>query len=398
MRRPCCADAHRLPRLRRAANVRPLMRLLDRYLLRELLLPLAYCLGGFLISFIAFDLFNSITDLQRANLSAVDILEYYLHRTPEFLVASYVMPMSLLLALLYALTTHARHNELTAMRAAAIPLWRITLPYFAVGLLFSLAVFLLNEKLVPDGLDAAERLKSRHADAQSKDAQRVWKRSVFFINQVENRRWTIGAYHLQQNFLWNPQVEWRRNDGALVRVSAERARWFRRQWVFTNVVQYEFSSGVEAPTITKLDSLIVPGLTETPRMIKSEIKISSLDNLRALRRVQLTMGEILDYLRLHPQLEKQKRDSLETMLHSRFAAPLICLVVVLIAVPFGALPGRRNVFVGVASSVGICFVFFVMKEFSLALGSSGFVAPWLAAWTPNVFFTATGLVLMWRVR
>lgn len=374
------------------------MRLLDRYLLRELLLPLAYCLGGFLISFIAFDLFNSISDLQRANLSAVDILEYYLHRTPEFLVASYVMPMSLLLALLYALTTHARHNELTAMRAAAIPLWRITLPYFAVGLLFSAGVFLLNEKLVPDGLDAAERLKASHADAQSKDAQRVWKRSVFFINPVENRRWTIGAFHLRYNFMWNPQVEWRRNDGALVRVSAERARWFHRQWVFTNVVQYEFPAGVEAPAITKFDSLIVPGLTETPRMIKSEIKISGLDGLRALRRIQLTSAEILDYLRLHPQLEKQKRDALETMLHSRFAAPLICLVVVLIAVPFGATPGRRNVFVGVASSVGICFVFFVMKEFSLVLGSSGFVTPWLAAWTPNAFFTATGLVLMWRVR
>ncbi len=374
------------------------MRLLDRYLLRELLLPLAYCLGGFLISFIAFDLFNSISDLQRANLSAGDILLYYLHRTPEFLVASYVMPMSLLLALLYALSTHARHHELTAMRAAAIPLWRIALPYFAVGLLFSGAVFLLNEKLVPDGLENAERLKTDRADAQSKDAQKIWKRSVFFHNPVENRRWTIGAYHLQKNILWNPQVEWRRNDGALVRVSAERALWFRRQWVFTNVVQYEFPAGVEVPSITKLESLIVPGLTETPRMIKSEIKISGLDGLRALRKTQLTTGEILDYLRLHPQLEPQKRASLETMLHTRFAAPLICLVVVLIAVPFGAAPGRRNVFVGVASSVGICFAFFVMKEFALALGSSGFVAPWLAAWTPNAVFTATGLALMWRVR
>ena len=374
------------------------MRLLDRYLLRELLLPLAYCLGGFLISFIAFDLFNSVSDLQRANLSPGDIFQYYLHRTPEFLVASYVMPMSLLLALLYALSTHARHHELTAMRAAAIPLWRITLPYFAVGLLFSAAVFFINEKLLPDGLEAADRLKSSRADAQSKEAQKVWKRSVFFNNPVENRRWTIGAYHLQQNFLWNPQVEWRRNDGALVRVSAERARWFHRQWVFTNVVQYEFPAGVEVPSITKLDSLIVPGLTETPRMIKSEIKISGLDNLRALRRTQLTSAEILDYLRLHPQLERQRRDQLETMLHSRFATPLICLVVVLIAVPFGALPGRRNVFVGVASSVGICFVFFVMKEFSVAFGSSGFVPPWLAAWTPNAVFTATGLALMWRVR
>lgn len=374
------------------------MRLLDRYLLRELLLPLVYCLGGFLISFIAFDLFNSIADLQRVNLSPADILQYYLHRTPEFLVASYVMPMSLLLALLYALTTHARHHELTAMRAAAIPLWRITLPYFAVGLIFSGAVFFLNEKLVPEGIEAADRLKTRRADDQSKEAQRIWKRSVFFINPVDNRRWTIGAFNLQQNIMWHPQIDWRREDGTLMRVTAERARWFQRQWVFTNVMQYEFTTDLSAPAITKLDSLTLPGLTETPRVIRSEIKISGIDSLRSLRKTQLTSAEILDYLRLHPQLERKKRDSLETMLHSRFAAPLICLVVVLIAVPFGAQTGRRNVFVGVASSVGICFVFFVMKEFAVALGSGGYVPPWLAAWTPNALFAATGLVLMWRVR
>ena len=46
------------------------MRLLDRYLLRELLLPLAYCLLGFLISFIAFDLFSSIAEFQKNNLTA----------------------------------------------------------------------------------------------------------------------------------------------------------------------------------------------------------------------------------------------------------------------------------------------------------------------------------------
>jgi lipopolysaccharide export system permease protein len=375
------------------------MRLLDRYLLRELLLPLTYCLGGFLISFIAFDLFNSIADLQKYKLTPGDVLEYYLHKTPEFLVTSYVMPMSLLLALLYALTTHARHNELTAMRAAAIPLLRITAPYFAVGVAFSLLVFYVNEQLVPDGVEAAELIKSRHETDQSKELQKVWKRNVFFQNPADNRGWRIGAYHMQQNVMWNPQFDWRREDGTRLRISAERARWKHRQWVFTNVEQLEFSAEADAlPIITKLETLTVPELTETPRVIKSEIKISSLDSLRSLRKTQLSSSEILNYLRLHPGLERKKQNSLETMLHSRLAAPWICLVVVFIAVPFGALPGRRNVFVGVASSVGICFAFFVMKDLALALGSGGYVPPWIAAWTPNALFAVTGLVLMWRVR
>src|SRR4051812_4278067 len=170
------------------------MRLLDRYLLRELLLPLAYCLGGFLISFIAFDLFSSLGEFQRAHLSAGDILEYYIDRTPEFLVGSYLMPMSLLLGLLYSLSNHARHNELTAMRAAAIPLWRIALPYFVVGTLFSLLVFYVNEQLEPEGAEAAERVMSRHAPEQSKASEKIWKRNRYFFNPLANRTWRIGAY------------------------------------------------------------------------------------------------------------------------------------------------------------------------------------------------------------
>jgi lipopolysaccharide export system permease protein len=375
------------------------MRLLDRYLLRELLLPLVYCLGGFLISFIIFDLLGSVDDFQKKNLTGADIVEYYIDRTPEFLVSSYVVPMSLLLAMLYALTNHARHNELTAMRAAAIPLWRITVPYFAIGIFFSAMLFYVNEQVLPTGAEAAERVLSRHALDQPKAVEKAWKRNVFFLNPLANRTWRIGAYHLQQNVMWNPQFDWRRPDGSRVQLIAERARWFDHHWVFTNVEQLEFSAAIDAlPNISRTNETIFEELTETPRIIKSEIKISGIESLKSLRKTQLSSLEILDYLKLHPRLERKKYNSLRTMLHSRLATPWICLVVVFIAVPFGSLPGRRNVFVGVASSIFICFAFFIMKELTIALGSSGYAPPWLAAWLPNVLFATSGMVLLWRVR
>ena len=99
------------------------MRLLDRYLLRELLVPLAYCLGGFLIFYIAFDLIFQINRFLDAHLLFWDIVEYYVVTLPELLVEQ-VLPVSLLLALLYATTNHSRYNELTAIRAAGVGLWR----------------------------------------------------------------------------------------------------------------------------------------------------------------------------------------------------------------------------------------------------------------------------------
>lgn len=73
-------------------------------------------------------------------------------------------------------------------------------------------------------------------------------------------------------------------------------------------------------------------------------------------------------------------------------------MVVLIAIPFGAAFGRRNVFVGVASSIGICLAYYFLLLGSLALGSGGYLPAWLGAWLPNVSFGLAGLWLTTRVR
>src|SRR5215831_13719039 len=122
-----------------------LMRLLDRYLLRELLVPFGYCLAGFLIFFIAADVFGHMAGFQTQKLRGADVAEYYFAGLPAMLAKYYLLPISLLLALLYALTNHSRHHEITAIRAAGVSLFRLCMPYFAVGILASLALFALNE-------------------------------------------------------------------------------------------------------------------------------------------------------------------------------------------------------------------------------------------------------------
>src|SRR6187401_268652 len=127
------------------------MRLLDRYLLRELMVPFAYCLAGFLIFWISFDLFARMSEFQKLHLKARDLVELYTVTAPSILVT--VLPIAFLLALLYALTQHARHHELTAIRAAGVSLARLSVPYVAVGFILSLVVFAMSEFWVPQSND-----------------------------------------------------------------------------------------------------------------------------------------------------------------------------------------------------------------------------------------------------
>src|SRR5437667_6728166 len=157
------------------------MRLLDRYLLRELLTPFAYCLAGILIFWISFDLYSELNEFQKNRLNGLDVVEYYLVQLPQMLVFP-LLPAVLLLALLYSLTNHARFNELTAMRAAGISLWRLSLPYIAVGLLLSLTSATLNEFWAPQSAEAAQEILMRHTSAPVQAFQRQWERHVAFTN------------------------------------------------------------------------------------------------------------------------------------------------------------------------------------------------------------------------
>src|SRR5690348_7803736 len=159
------------------------MRLLDRYLFRELLAPLAICLAGFLIFWISFSLFNDLQKLQDAKLHLLDVIEYSIALTPDFLVTA--IPVALLLALLYALTHHSRHNEITAMRAAGVSLWRICIPYFVVGFFASAVLFALNEFAVPRGADWADQILNRYV--QKNDVVKNKQQILGFQNDRAHR-------------------------------------------------------------------------------------------------------------------------------------------------------------------------------------------------------------------
>jgi lipopolysaccharide export system permease protein len=372
------------------------MRLLDRYLFRELFTPMAYCLGGFLIFWVSYDLFTELEELQGHKLHLLDVLGYCTARTPEFLVT--ILPVALLLALLYTLTNHARHNEITAMRAAGVSLWRICAPYFVVGLVASAALFALNEILAPRSAAWADRILHRYVASPDDAAAHNGQHGVYF-NARARRTWYYTEYHAKAAEMIGPNVGWFLPDGSWREISADRAVRTNGVWTFfSNVVERERTrqSVPEIPVLAT-NVLAMPQFDESPGDIERDIRFSQYERLNS-RKLNIPLAELWGFLQAHPDLPRVQASVWRTKFDGRLAAPWTCLVVVLIAIPFGAASGRRNLFFGVAGSIFICFGFFVIQQFSLAFGSGGYLPPWLAAWLPNMVFAGTGLALMARVR
>lgn len=373
------------------------MRLLDRYLLRELLEPLAYCLGGFVVFWVAFDLFEQLDRFQANRMRTGEVIEYYAVRLPEFVVTA--LPMALLLALLYALSRHARHHEITAIRAAGVSVWRLAAPYFGVGLAAGAVLFSLNEWCVPDAAERAEQIKRRRSP-EAETQQREVARQVGFTNERERRAWQIAEFNFRTGEMLKPKVIEFFADGSQRWLDAERAGRMHGVWTFFNVRQYQVAAGANAlPTlILQTNALARPDFTETPEEIRSELKISRRLGGRVERAADVPLRELLDYLRFHPRPTRADRSWLYTKLHARLAMPWTCVIVVLVALPVGLATGRRNLFVGVAGSIVICFGYFVVGQLGIALGTGGRLPPWLAGWLANGLFGLGGLWWTARLR
>ena len=369
------------------------VRLFDRYLLRELLTPLAYCLGGFLVFWISFSLFARLDDLQEAKLHLLDVIELCVAWMPECLVT--VLPIGLLLALLYALTHHARHNEITALRAAGVSLWRLCVPYLIVGFVASIALFALNEIGVPRSTEWADRILDRYVHK----ADHAQNQYHGFSNARANRVWIFNEYHPQTaEMSGSIVVNWTFPDGSIQKLYADRAVYSESGWTFYNVREFrQTNETASVVPFLQTNVLVMPTFDETPAEIENEIRMSEYESLHS-RKLNVPLSVLWEYLRRHPNLPRAEAAEWRTKFYGRLAEPWTCLVVVLIAIPFGVASGRRNLFVGVAGSVFICFTFFVLQQVGLALGTGGYLPAWLAAWLPNLAFAVAGLLLTLRVR
>ena len=372
------------------------MRLHDRYLFRELLTPLAYCLGGFLVFWVAYFFFSEIDTMQEHQLRLLDCAEYAAAMMPGFLIL--VLPIALLLALLYALTQHSRHHELTALRAAGVSLWRLCAPYFIVGTAAGGIYFGMNEIVVPRCANWTEEILSRHVQVENNPKEKTHFTKTGFRTAHANRIWQIGDYDAVTRIILNPNVAWPLPDGSQRQLVAERAGRTNNVWIFSNVKMFTQSPHGSLVPAGATNLIAMPEFDETPRQILSSLKMNDSQTLLVSHNADIPLKDLRDYFKFHPDMPKDVAAKLLTKYYGRLALPWTCLVVVFIAIPFGAQSGRRNLFFGVAGSIFICFSYFVLQQVSLTFGASGILPAWLAAWLPNLFFATAGTILIVRTR
>ena len=123
------------------------MKILSRYILREHVGPFTFALTALTSLMILNFISRQFGELVGKGLPASVIAEFFLLSIP-FTVAL-TLPMSVLVAVLYAFSRLAAENEVTALKASGVSPWRLVTPALVAGVLMSLVLLAFNDQVLP---------------------------------------------------------------------------------------------------------------------------------------------------------------------------------------------------------------------------------------------------------
>ena len=362
--------------------------LLDIYLARQY----ARILGMTTIGMLGLFYISTFIDLSdkwfKGQTTLGQLGEYLFWSTPQFL--SYVIALAVLLSCLVTIGLLTKNSELIVMRACGISLYRTSLPLVAFGLLASVILFGLEERVLATSNRYADRL--RHVI-------RTGSPQTF---GVLNRKWIVGRngeiYHYQY---YDPR---RRELNSLSVFDFDTQQQSIRSRLFANKARYEvsdtgaqphwrledgwsreFSHETEVKNFAQFPTHALP--LEPPDYFVTEAREPDLMNFGQLREyiseLRASGYNVLDH---------------EVGLHRKIAFPFVTLVMTLIAVPFAVTTGRRGAMYGVGIGIVLALVYWTMISVFAAIGGAGLIDPVLAAWAPNVIFGAAAAFLLLTVR
>ncbi len=317
---------------------------------------------------------KDILALDQNALSAV--ASYLLHRLPATMAT--FLPMSLLLAILLSLTELSYRNELVAIWASGISPARLILFLTPVALFCSFLHFALLDRGVPA---AAPTLREWAIGDYGEKKLKMGEQDPIWLRAGNDILRAAGASRDSREL--SDVVIFKRNaEGLLLeQVFAAHAKFVLGQWHLSNVTTY-FREG-RLPE--RAEDVIYGGAMKP-----------AVEGSRSGDPEEMTITD-LNYFIANDGFGIRPAYVYQTWRHKRLTPFLISLVMIAMCVPL-ATRFRRGGGLGLLFAFGIAlgFLFFVLDGIAQSVGELGFLAPWLAAWSPVLIFAMIAAYLTLR--
>jgi lipopolysaccharide export system permease protein len=353
------------------------MRIVRRYLFREIAAATLLTLAALLALFAFFDLLNQLEDVGRGQYRLATAFLYVLLTIPGHVYE--IMPVAVLVGALFALARLTAQSEYAVLRTSGVSMLRLATALAQISLVFAALTFVFGEYIAPASEAAAQRLRMR-ASAYlivSQFRSGIWvKDGNSFVN--------VGLV-TPDNTLLNIYVYDFDDSQRLVSSTFARKGVYRGDdgWLLSDVARTRFGQG--RSTVERV-----------PEMAWTSVLTPNLLSVLLLAPEEMSTTDLVQYID-HLKSNRQQTTRYETALWSKLIYPFSVVLMTVLALPFAHFQTRvtsvgTKVFTGIIVGLG----FFLMGRFFDALGTLNNWTPFVSAVLPTLLFALVAAGMIWR--
>jgi len=363
--------------------------IVDRYLGRQFLVLFGYGLALATVVVVVGDLMTTLDRYLKMKPPFGYILEHFLYRTPPFVYQG--LHIVVLMSTILLFLGLSRSNELTALKAGGVSLYRVSLPVFALAGVVTLGALGFQEIALPvlnqKGVEVDETKIKRRTLPQLQKRSEIWYRGregqggesrVYYIGLLDpvNREMS-GVSILEMGPDFGVRRRW---DARFLRWSEASQAWQARDGVLR-----QFEPGRP----DRIESFATRTL-ELPERFADFAQVPKAPDVMNYRELQEYIRRLRDG---GHQVGKYLVD-----LYAKLSFPFAHVIMTLVGIPFALQSPRAGRLVGIAVCLALGLGYFLVHSAALALARGEILPPIVAAWSANVLFASLGLFLFLRVR
>ncbi len=359
------------------------MKKLDNYILKQFILTMLFGLITLMMIFVIIDLMENLDDFLDNNVPNEIIVQYYIAFLPE--IIKLMTPVAVLLASLFTTGKLAANNELTAMKAGGMSIYRYMLPLMSVAFFVSCVSVYFSGWIVPYAnqhkfsIERKYLSKSLESSAQTNIyLQDGWRRIIYiaFLDGTTNSGTRTSIQEFSDTSLITISQRW---DGLQFLWDSTSQQWTMKYGQHRIVTR-------NGEQLTTFDSYTFTNLTFSPKDIIKKVE----------------KPEEMNYTELGEFITRQQssgNDAARWLVdyHNKVAFPFASVIVVLFGIPFSFGKRRGGIALQVGISAAIVFIYMVFMKISNVFGYNGDLNPLLTAWIANIIFFTAGVVNIFRV-
>lgn len=360
------------------------MRILRRYVLKELAGPFFFSFAIFTFAMLTGNLIKLADLVINKGVDLISICKLFFYMLPWLF--TFTVPMAVLSAALLTFGRLSADNEITAMKASGISLYKLVLPLVIVGLIISLISYELNDWILPRLRHESRKLiaqigvKNPTAYLEAGTFIKAFKNYIVFIYGIEKNKLTnIRIYQPQES----------RPTRTIIAAKGEIAYIPEK-----DAIRLKLINGTSDE----------PNPKDPNNFYKLNFKTYTMTlDLKEGRDLNIEKKKSdMSIAELKQDMKKLKAEGINPIplsieIHKKISYSFSSLIFILIGIPLGLMARRGEKTIGFGLSLLVIVIYYLLLLGGEALTIKGVLFPALGIWLPNIIFGAIGPALIFWV-